>query len=107
MEIKAKYEVGDKIKFLNEETRINYMTCPCCNGEKEIKGYDNNFYPCPLCDEEGRIQEKKYTIQTEKEGIISSVHIHYDSNNFEGIKVYYNVPRWPKSIYEEKILRKE
>ena len=52
MEIKTKYNIGDKVIVAGKTSRPVQMVCPCCEGERrvEIKGI---LYPCPKCNGRG------------------------------------------------------
>ena len=55
MEIKTKYNIGDKVEIEKYFTQMN--TCPICEGEKIITIKKQKFF-CPKCNGSGLIETK-------------------------------------------------
>lgn len=111
MKIDVKYAVGDKIRYWRIDRKERYATCGCCGGLGWIEGKDKYNYPCPECDEFGKILAGVEEIKVEDEGTISAVHVHYDSNimtkkGYGVVNIYYSLPQKAEHIQQEDIIGK-
>lgn len=110
MNINVKYDIGDVIKYMMKIRHEVFDKCPCCYGDGYVIGQDGRQYECSECEGTGSVSTGKYLVEAqEKEGTISSIHVHFDSNysSFDGKpKIYYNVPQTIYKIMQEDVIEK-
>ena len=112
MKIEPKYNIGDNIRYVQREEHKIYETCPCCAGTGIMIGRDGNEYDCGECEGNKRVFYGKYNvIENAREGTVSSVHVHYDSNlcskgGIGIVKIYYRTPHHNYNIDENDIFEK-
>lgn len=107
MNIDVKYDVGDKVVYKKRETEFREETCSCCGGKGSIIGVDGKTYICGHCDGSGTTIKGPYVGKiVEKEGIVQSVHVRYDSDKGRVDSIYYYFPREEHCIYQKDILGK-
>lgn len=84
MEIKTKFNVGDKV-FVIDKNRIT-MVCPECQGIGELKFNEITYY-CKECNGKGKVQsdDLKWVIR-EKVKEITKIDTHSDRG---GTDIYY------------------
>lgn len=87
MNIEVKYEVGDLVNYKIARTTSQMVTCPFCNGAKQVQGHDGSVLPCPKCDGNGKVPTIEY-----REGSteITGIDVRYNSSD---LKSYVNGPR--------------
>lgn len=107
-----KYDIGDNIRFIYKNKKDIMVTCPCCNGVGIVIGYDGSEYDCPECEGNKEVFSGKVSIEAEeREGTISSIHLHYDSNLYSSngkgfVNLYYQIPQSNYHIKQGDIIEK-
>ena len=109
MTIDVKYNIGDRIQYIEKKFHEVWENCPCCNGKKYIIGADKEKYECPNCEGHGKVYERNEPVEEEKAGTIKTIHVYYDSDmdSYHGRpRIYYTISRSVHHIQQEDILGK-
>lgn len=84
MEIRTKYERGQKLFHLKDEPRMVWVPCAACDGRGSIRLLDNNTYGCPNCSSQlrdalgwktGHVLQKSSFVATIVESLIEEIRI--------------------------------
>lgn len=94
MNIEIKYNVGDNVHYRMAKETSQFVTCPFCNGTKQVQGHDSSILPCPKCDGSGKVKTVEYR---EGSAEISGIHVQYNSEDLR------NYPNGPIVVYSSNI----
>ena len=108
MQINVKYDVGDMVDYWKILKEPHFADCGCCGNTGVIEGQDGYDYTCPECEGQGKILAEYVDKKVWSHGIISSVHVRYDSNTYpKGVNIFYRLEGQPDKVLQSNIIEEE
>jgi len=88
MKLESKYDLGDKVFWIQKRQTTVHYTCKFCEGEKKVTGANNQKRNCPDCYGYGQktkpgpikwqVHEQELTIGQVRIKVVANYILHYE-----------------------------